>query len=273
MQSTLVDIGVNLASERFDNDREAVLRRARDAGVEHCVITGTSLASSLDAVLICQRLGEAFPGMLSCTAGLHPHGADRHGPETRRELRDLAREHPGIVVAIGETGLDFNRNFSSPAAQEQAFEAQLELAAELGLPLFLHERDAAERQHQILRSWRDSISRAVIHCFTGDRKSLYRYLDLDLHIGITGWICDERRGLELQGLIRDIPLDRLMIETDAPYLVPRTLKPKPKNGRNEPAFLPEVLAGVASHRPEDSETIALATRDNARLFFGLPAAG
>ena len=273
MDSTLVDIGVNLTSPRFDGDREAVLHRARDAGIEHCVITGTSLRSSLDAVLMCQRLGEEFSGMLSCTVGIHPHEADSHSPESHRELLAMARENPGVVVAIGETGLDFNRNFSPPAAQERAFEAQLELAAELGLPLFLHERDAAERQQQILRAWRDSIPRGVIHCFTGDRKSLYRYLDLDLYIGITGWICDERRGLELQGLVKDIPLDRLMIETDAPYLTPRTLKPKPRDGRNEPAFLPEVLAGVAAHRPEESEAIAVATRDNARAFFALPNAG
>ncbi|MFA5548539.1 MAG: TatD family hydrolase [Porticoccaceae bacterium] len=269
MDTTLVDIGVNLASERFDKDRDEVLARARDAGIGHCVITGTSAQGSHDAVMLCERYGEQFPGMLSCTVGVHPHEAGNHTPETSRQLRALAIEHPQWVKAIGETGLDFNRNFSTPVAQEKAFEAQLELASELGLPLFLHERDAAERQYQILRSWRDNIRNAVIHCFTGGRTSLYRYLDLDLYIGITGWICDERRGLELQSLVAEIPLQRLMIETDAPYLTPRTLTAKPKTGRNEPAFLVEVLQGVAAHRPESEAEIALATRNNSFEFFGL----
>jgi len=214
-----------------------------------------------------------FPAMLSCTVGVHPHEADNCNVETIPFLLDLARENPDLVVAIGETGLDFNRNFSTPAAQEKAFEAQLELAATLGLPLFLHERDAHQRQREILKAWRDHISAAVIHCFTGDRKSLFNYLDLDMHIGVTGWICDERRGLQLQRLVKEIPLQRLMIETDAPYLLPRSLKPKPKNGRNEPAFLPEVLKGIAANRPESEEEIAALTTENAMRFFGLGRSG
>src|SRR5690554_6027713 len=134
MDTTLVDIGVNLASERFDKDRDEVLARARDAGIGHCVITGTSAQGSHDAVMLCERYGEQFPGMLSCTVGVHPHEAGNHTPETSRQLRALAIEHPQWVKAIGETGLDFNRNFSTPVAQEKAFEAQLELASELGLP-------------------------------------------------------------------------------------------------------------------------------------------
>ena len=269
----LVDIGVNLTNSRFDNDWHATLERARDAGVSHCVITGTSEKGSLDALELCRKLSGDFPGMLSCTVGVHPHEADNYTAETIPFLRDLARENPGMVVAIGETGLDFNRNFSTPAAQEKAFEAQLELAATLGLPLFLHERDAHQRQREILKSWRDHISAAVIHCFTGDRKSLFNYLDLDMHIGVTGWICDERRGLQLQRLVREIPLQRLMLETDAPYLLPRTLKPKPKNGRNEPAFLPEVLKGAAAHRTESEEEIAAVTTENALRFFRIGGFG
>ncbi len=268
----LVDIGLNLASDRFDHDREAVLDKAVAAGVDRWLLTGTSVAVSEQVARLCESLDGKYPGRLRCTVGVHPHGADHYQGEAREQLLALARENAPWVAAIGETGLDFNRNFSTPAAQERAFESQLELAATVGLPVFLHERDAAERQWQILRAWRDHLSGAVLHCFTGDRRALYRYLDLDLHIGVTGWICDERRGQPLQALVGDIPLERLLIETDAPWLTPRTLKPKPKGGRNEPAFLPEVLKAVATHRPESEQRIARATRDNALRLFWPPTA-
>jgi TatD DNase family protein len=163
--------------------------------------------------------------------------------------------------------LDFNRDFSPRSHQEQWFEAQLELAFALELPLFLHERDAHERFLEILRPYRDRVPAAVVHCFTGTQDELQAYLDLDLHIGITGWICDERRGLHLQELVRSIPLNRLMLETDAPYLTPRTLRPKPKSGRNEPAFLPYVLETVAQAMAKPPEVVADATTQTARQFF------
>lgn len=273
MTPGLIDIGVNLTSDRFRHDRKDALRRAMEAGVDHCVVTGTSLDSSRQALRLCRELADEFPAMLTATAGVHPHGARDFNADTEAELKELvSRDRQSgspRIVAIGETGLDFNRNFSPPVDQERAFERQLALAAELGLPVFLHERDAHERQLAILKTHRDRLTGAVVHCFTGDRHSLYNYLDLDLTIGITGWVCDDRRGGELQRALKDIPLGKLMIETDAPYLLPRTLTPKPRNGRNEPAFLPEVLAGVATHRDETTAIIADATRSNARRFFGL----
>lgn len=273
MTPSLIDIGVNLTSDRFRHDREDALRRALEAGVDHCVVTGTSLDGSRQALRLCHELADEFPAMLTATAGVHPHGARDFTADTEAELRELiSRDRQSgspRIVAIGETGLDFNRNVSPPADQERAFERQLALAAELGLPAFLHERDAHQRQLAILKTHRDQLTDAVIHCFTGDRHSLYNYLDLDLSIGITGWVCDERRGGDLQRALGDIPLDKLMIETDAPYLLPRTLKPKPRGGRNEPAFLPQVLAGVAACRDEAAAVIADATRSNARRFFGL----
>ena len=136
------------------------------------------------------------------------------------------------------------------------------------MPLFLHERDAAAKQIEMLKSYRDNICNGVIHCFTGDKKTLFRYLDMDLHIGITGWICDERRGQELQKIIKNIPLDRLMLETDAPYLTPRNMPAKPKNGRNEPAFLAHVLSGIAAVRAEHIDEIATTTTATAIKFFG-----
>ena len=170
---------------------------------------------------------------------------------------------------MGEMGLDFNRNFSTPAQQQKAFEAQLELAAELQLPVFLHERDAADRQLQILRTYRDHLVDAVTHCFTGSREALYGYLDLDVHIGITGWVCDDKRGTELQELVADIPLQRLMVETDAPYLLPKTMPEPPKGKRNEPAFLPWVVSTIAEHRNESAEEIAQRTNENSLRFFRL----
>ncbi|MNE02697.1 Tat-linked quality control protein TatD [compost metagenome] len=171
---------------------------------------------------------------------------------------------------MGECGLDFNRDFSPRPQQERALEEQLALACELGRPVFLHEREASERLLAILGEFRDRLPAAVVHCFTGEKRALYAYLDLDLHIGITGWICDERRGSHLHPLVREIPAGRLMLESDAPYLLPRTLRPRPKHGHNEPAFLSEVLNEVARHRNETPETLAAHSTACARAFFGLP---
>ena len=184
--------------------------------------------------------------------------------ETIAELRRLAAFEQ--VVAIGECGLDFNRDFSPRPQQEKWFEAQVALAEELQMPLFLHERDAAQRFYDILTAGRKSVP-AVVHCFTGSRDSLKMYLDLGLHIGITGWICDERRGKPLRELVREIPLDRLMIETDAPFLLPRSMRVKPKDGRNEPCFLPYVLQAVADCVGKPTGEVARATTATARNFF------
>ena len=263
----LIDIGVNFSNSRFDNDRPEVLQRARDAGIGKLILTGTSVSESESVVALCREFSELFPNMLYATAGIHPHDAKSLNKESIGTLKALADEK--YVVAIGEMGLDFNRNFSTPAQQEKAFEAQLELAAELKLPVFLHERDAADRQLQILRTYRDHLVDAVTHCFTGTRETLYGYLDLDMHIGITGWVCDDKRGIELQGLVADIPLQRLMVETDAPYLIPKTMPEPPKGKRNEPAFLPWVISKIAEQRNESAEELAQQTSDNSLRFFRL----
>lgn len=266
----MIDIGVNLSSKRFKDDIGEVLERALEAGVEKLILTGTSVDESKEVLQICREYADQFPSMLYATCGIHPHDAKLFNSGSLSSLRELAA-HPQ-VVAIGEAGLDFNRNASTPKEQEIAFEAQLELAAELKMPLFLHERDASRRQLEIMHAYRDHFTDAVIHCFTGDQTTLFSYLDMDLHIGITGWICDERRGLTLQRTAKNIPLARLMIETDAPYLLPRNMKPKPKHNRNEPAFLPHVLTGLAEVRPETAQEISAATSANAARFFRLPKA-
>lgn len=263
----MIDIGVNLSNPRFAKDIAETLNRAQQAGVTKLVLTGTSIVESQAVLELCQNYSEAFPEMLYATAGIHPHDASTLNTESISILRELAAQPE--VVAIGEMGLDFNRNFSTPAEQEKAFEAQLELAIELQLPVFLHERDAADRQLQILKSYRDHLTDAVTHCFTGSKQALFGYLDLNMHIGITGWVCDEKRGEELQRLVGNIPLERLMVETDAPYLLPKNILKPPKGKRNEPGFLPWVIEGIAKFRNESSEQIATATSANATRFFKL----
>ncbi len=264
-KETIIDIGANLTNKVFSADLDAVISRARQQAISHILVTGTDLHSSEQAV----KLAEQYPDYLFATAGIHPHDASSYSAATHATLRSLCQLP--AVKAIGETGLDFNRNYSTPAQQINAFEQQLALACETGLPLFLHERDAHDKQWQMLHSHRDDISRVVIHCFTGTKQQAFRYLDLDCYLGITGWICDERRGYHLHEFIADIPLQRLMIETDAPYLVPR-VKPKPllvTSRRNEPCTLPYVLETVARHRQQTPQQVARATTANAIGFFNL----
>ncbi|MBQ0711674.1 MAG: YchF/TatD family DNA exonuclease [Porticoccus sp.] len=261
----LIDIGVNLSNKRFEKDLEDVLKRAQKANVSQLILTGTSEEESDRVFKLTQKHANNFPNMLYSTCGVHPHDAKHFNSDTLNHLKALAENDS--VVAIGETGLDFDRNFSSPTDQEKAFEAQLELAIELQLPVFMHERDAHQRQFEILKQYRDHLIDGVIHCFTGDKTALFNYLDIDLHIGVTGWVCDERRGQQLQRLVNNIPLHRLMLETDSPYLTPRTIKPKPKGGRNEPAFLPWVLDGIAEHRNESALEVAEKTTAAAKTFF------
>jgi TatD DNase family protein len=259
----LVDIGANLSHAAFQPDLAEVVERAKRAGVAQIIVTGTAVDESLAAVRIADRFG------LHATAGVHPHHARDCGSSTIAALRDIAR-HPR-VVAIGECGLDFNRNYSPHPDQEKWFVAQLELAMELGMPLFLHSRDAHPRFSEIVKQ--QNIQKAVAHCFTGEKAELHAYLELGLYIGITGWICDERRGRHLVELVRDIPRDRLLLETDSPYLTPRDLRPQPRARRNEPAYLPHILAAVARALGRPAGEVAAETSRNAFALFGLHESG
>jgi TatD DNase family protein len=258
----LIDIGINLTHDSFDVDRAAVCARARAAGLVHLVLTGSSLASSPAAA----ALAATDPGFLSATAGVHPHHAaelDRAGIERLAALLAM----PG-VVAVGECGLDYYRDLAPRAVQRRAFELQLELAILTGKPLFLHQRDAHEDFRDMLQS-AARLPPSVAHCFTGTPAEAEEYLALGLHIGITGWICDERRGAHLVEVVRRVPAARLMLETDGPYLLPRTLRPKPRSRRNEPCYLPEVCRVVAAARGETEAAVARASTAAARGFFGL----
>ena len=259
----LIDIGANLSHESFRADFDAVLARAREHGVERIVVTGASAGGSRAAL----ELARAHPDFLYATAGVHPHHAHEYDDATDRLLRELAAAPE--VRAVGEAGLDYYRNYSPHAAQVDAFERQLAIAIDTGKPLFLHQRDAHADFIACMDRVSGRIGAAVVHCFTGERDELVAYLDRGFHIGITGWICDERRGGHLRELAKLIPADRLMIETDAPYLLPRDLVPKPSHRRNEPMYLAHVCAAVASARGEDVAVTAQLTRDNARAFFEL----
>ncbi len=265
----MIDIGANLTHDSFDHDRGAVLARAHAAGVTRMIVTGASREHSPKAL----ELACAHPDVLFATAGVHPHHAVEYTAECDAQMRALLA-HPQ-VVAVGECGLDYFRDFAPRPAQRRAFEQQLQIAADLnaagsGKPLFLHQRDAHDDFVAMLRNFDGRLPPAVVHCFTGSRAELFACLDHDWHIGITGWLCDERRGAHLRELVKHIPANRLMIETDAPYLLPRTIKPQPAHRRNEPMFLAHIAAELARDRGETVAITAAATTATAQAFFRLP---
>ena len=260
----LIDIGANLTHDSFDHDRDAVLQRAREAGVVQMVVTGASREHSPQAL----ALARSHPGELFATAGVHPHHAIEYTAECDTEMRALLANPE--VVAVGECGLDYFRDFSPRPAQRRAFELQLQTAADIGKPLFLHQRDAHDDFMGVMGEFEGRLGPAVVHCFTGSREELFDYLDRDWYIGITGWLCDERRGLHLRELVKNIPVNRLMIETDSPYLLPRTVKPAPSHRRNEPMYLAHIVAELARDRGEDVATTAANSTYTTREFFRLP---
>ena len=262
-ENPLIDIGANLTHESFGSDFEDVTTRAQQANVDHLIITGSDIEDSEKAI----ALATANTKLFSATAGIHPHHADQYSDKAHRELDRLLQLE--VVKAVGETGLDFFRDISPRDQQIESFLAHLTLAKKFSKPLFLHQREAHDTFLGILKEHRDSVGDVVVHCFTDTAQALQDYLELDCYIGITGWICDERRGAHLLDCVNSIPLNRLMIETDAPYLMPLNLRPKPKTRRNEPCNLPVVLEAIASARTESSEELALASTENAIRFFSL----
>lgn len=259
----LVDIGANLGSKQFEPDLPDVIERARRADVADMVITGTSLAGSTRAL----EIAASGPDLWA-TSGVHPHDAKEWDERTAAGIRALMEEDK--VVAVGECGLDFNRNFSDPEDQRVAFRAQLSLAKDSGLPLFLHQRDAHEEFYATLKeAWSDLSGGAVVHCFTDGPAQAEAYLDLGCMLGITGWVTDEKRGGALREAVPVIPDDRLLLETDAPYLSPKTIRPKPKSRRNEPMYMRYVANAVAELRGQSVEEIAALSTANARRLFGL----
>lgn len=257
-----IDIGVNLTGSAFKHDLPAVIARAQEAGVSRMIVTGTDVEHSQQASALCLQ----YPGVLYATAGMHPHHADDYDQAVADEFRRLAAL-PHVVV-IGECGLDYNRNFSSPQAQRDAFSDQLEIACELGMPVFLHQRDAHDDFVTILQNYRDRLVDVVVHCFTEDERIAQEYIELGCYLGITGWICDERRGKGLQQAVKSMPLNKVMLETDAPYLLPRDLSvPLVDKRRNEPWLLPHIAEVTARYMGVEVEALAQAALQNSKQFF------
>jgi TatD DNase family protein len=261
----LFDIAVNASNKQLINDFDAILARSLQAGVDKWLMVGCDVDESHEVLKLCQTSNKAKH--LFCTAGVHPHNAKSVSNDYIDQLTLLHQNSQ--VVAVGECGLDFNRDFSPREQQQKVFEQQLMLACQLGKPVYMHERDAAQRFIDIVSPYADKFTNGVVHCFTGDQQTLKAYLDLGLYIGITGWVCDERRGKDLQQLLKYIPLERLMLETDSPFLLPRSLKSKPKSRRNEPAYLPHIAQTVATLLAIDVQHLMTTTYQNSCRFFAV----
>ncbi|MGJ8679220.1 TatD family hydrolase [Paraglaciecola sp.] len=261
------DIGVNFTDKRLD--LEPVLSRSIASNVNQIIITGTSLEISQQAI----ELTTLHPKHLYATTGVHPHHASEFNQDTYSHLKQLANNPQ--VVAIGECGLDFNRNFSTPTDQTYAFEQQLNLACELKLPVFLHERDAFDSQITLLQKYKNDLVGGVAHCFTGNKEQMAEYLALGFYIGITGWACDLKRGIDLREALQHLPLERLLLETDAPYLRPKGLANNRKvdKGNNEPAYLPFIAEKVAELMKVELREVNTANMRNTQTLFNITPLG
>lgn len=263
MLDNLIDIGLNLMHSSFKKDREEIIEEAKKVGVTKSIITGTNVKSSQ----IASEYASKFPDTLYSTSGVHPHDAKTCNEETLKILEENAKKDS--VVAIGECGLDYNRDFSPRDVQRFWFEKQVQLAEKLDMPLFLHEREAHDDLYAILEKYPEIAKKAVVHCFTGTSKEAESYIDLGCYIGVTGWICDMKRGKSLQEAVKVIPSERLMIETDAPFLIPKNFDKKPKKNRNEPKYLPHILKTIAYYKDEDVEKLAKIVKENTEKFFNI----
>ncbi|MGO3344124.1 MAG: TatD family hydrolase [Marinomonas sp.] len=256
----MIDIGVNIQHDCFLNDLADTMAQSKEAGVDGFICIASDIKESQFLESLCHDQMSLWP-----TFGCHPHQANTWNAESVSTLTHLINKHR--PVAIGETGLDFNRNYSTPDEQRDAFEAQIQLSIEHNLPLYLHERDAHDDMLAMLNAAGTEKIQGVIHCFTGTTEQLENYLALGLYIGVTGWVCDERRGLSLQQAVPHIPLDRLLLETDAPYLLPRNIRPRPK--KNHPKYLPWVAEEVARLKGIDTQELIVHTRDNTQRLFSI----
>lgn len=258
----MIDICCNLTHPALNSQLADILERARQAGVQTMIIPGSDVEDSAVAL----KLANQYTGSLWACVGVHPHHAAQWNVASYDTLKRLASDCK--VLAIGETGLDYYRNLSTPKTQLFVFEKQIELAIDTGLPLFMHQRDAHEDFINILRPYRKHVPNAVVHCFTGNRAMLDDYIDIDLYIGVTGWICDERRAKDLRNAITAIPDHRLMLETDAPYLIPRTLGKHFYSKSNEPSFLPHIALDIAQRRNVEINDLIAQTINNSCNFYG-----
>ena len=259
--SELFDIACNFSSNRYDNDLDEVIKNAKNNNVTKFLVVSASI-NDVDKIY---SIYQKYKSDCFFTVGTHPHHANEINAESMKKMRILVQDLK--PSSVGETGLDFFRNLSTLEEQIFAFEEQIKLSIEFNKPLFLHQRDAHDEFIKIIMKYKNDINKAVVHCFTGTQKQLDSYLNLGFYIGLTGWICDERRNVELRKSIKNIPLDRLMIETDSPYLIPRNLIIKPKNNRNEPSYLPHIAREIADIINIDLSKLIDITYKNSISFF------
>ncbi len=251
-----IDTHAHLNLSDFDPDREEVIERAKGVGISHILIPGMDLPTSRISIELAQR----FEGLYAAV-GVHPHEAKGFNQANLLSLRELSQNPK--VKAIGEMGLDFYRKLSPKSDQVEAFRAQLRLAKDLGLPIVVHTRGAIEEALEILQEEKDGL-RGVLHCFEGDREATDRALGLGLHISFTGQVTFPRS--QALAVAKLIPLDRLLLETDSPYLAPVPHRGK----RNEPAWVRLVAEAIAQVREMDLESLVMATSKAAIELFDLP---
>ena len=257
----IADIACNFTSDRFDNDLDEVINQAIVNNITKFGLICSRL-SDIDKLL---EIYNRYSKDMFFTIGVHPHHANEINEEYLKKLKEVINNYN--PHAIGETGLDFFRNLSTYEEQIFAFEEQIKIAIDTNKPLFLHQRDSHDDFIKILRKYSSDINKSVVHCFTGTKEQLDDYLELDCYIGVTGWICDAKRNVELRKTIKNIPLERLMIETDCPYLIPKNLEEKPKNNRNEPTYLNHIANEVATLMKKDINDIREKTYKTSLSFF------
>ena len=261
---TLIDTHAHLDFGKFDGDRQDVIERARAAGVAAIVNVGTDLTSSRRAVALAEEYDCIYAAV-----GMHPHDARKLDGAALAEMRDLSRH--AKVVAVGEMGLDFYRDLSPRDVQRRAFQAQLAWAAKLGKPVVIHDRDAHDEIMDILAGWAASAADGpltgrlgVLHTFSGNLAMAERAIDLGFYISIAGPVT-YRNARQLPDIVRALPLDRLLVETDCPFLAPHPYRGK----RNEPAYVQLVAERIAELRGLCPEDLAEATTANAQRLFQL----
>ena len=257
----IADIACNFTSDRFDNDLDQVINRA----IVNNITKFGLICSRLSDIEKLLEIYNRYSKDMFFTIGVHPHHANEINEEYLKKLKEVINNNN--PHAIGETGLDFFRNLSTYEEQIFAFEEQIKIAIDTNKPLFLHQRDSHDDFVKILRKYSSDINKSVVHCFTGTKEQLNDYLELDCYIGVTGWICDAKRNVELRKTIKNIPLERLMIETDCPYLIPKNLEEKPKNNRNEPTYLNHIANEVATLMKKDINDIREKTYKTSLSFF------
>ena len=266
MKEVVVDIGINLTNKAFKSHWREVVQRAIDSGVTRMLLTGTCIKTSRESLQIAQDwLDETKTPNLYATIGIHPHDAKTFDDTTSiNEMKEML-QHP-LAVAVGECGLDYNRNFSTPDDQIHAFREQIKLAVELNKPLFVHEREAHSDLIKVFDEVKEEVNEElppiVVHCFTGEKEEALEYINRGYYIGFTGTICKKERGAPLRELLPSLPLDKIMVETDAPYM-----SFKRKKRSSEPADCIDVARKLAETIDVPFSEVCDQTTTNTMNFF------